>query len=108
MVVARAHFVEYRRLHFDAQRFGDRLRHVDVEGEPIAFDHEGDFVAIDEGAVFEDVTGLLALDRAELVAHEQTGARSWRVGFDNDDARESGVVWARDAHDIRLRPCRPP
>ena len=69
MVVARAHFVEQRRVHLDAERLVGRLLDLQVEHEPVTDDLEGDGLAVRQGAVLQDVAGLLALDRPELVAH---------------------------------------
>jgi hypothetical protein len=85
VVVARAHPVEQRRVDLDPERLAGPLLDLDQRVEPAAPQLEGQGRLVDEHPPLDQVARDRAVDREDLVALDDAGARGRRTGHDGDD-----------------------
>jgi hypothetical protein len=87
VVVAGAHPVEQGRVHLDAQRLARPLGDLDERLEPTPAHLDVELGLVDQRTPFEQVARHLSVDRHDLVALHQPGARGRGTGRDSDDSR---------------------
>ena len=94
VVVAGLEGVEQRRVHLDPERLPGALSMLDRPLEAAAADLQLRVGGVGQHAPADQVAGGLPVDRGDLVAHGQPGARRGRAGRDGDD-RGAGTWGSR-------------